>query len=1092
MKKNRYIKIIFAILLLLSIIVSFVIYHINLIDNDADFQEQLRKRYTKPAKKYNSDIRWWLAEASNTDEVLLQEIESMYDAGFHGVELCMQNDEASPDETYAYGSKMWAHKWKLMINSLLDHGMEVGLTSGTNWATSNVPGLDPDSQAASQVIAMGSAIVNGGSTITKLPKPEVQRSSNKGQFLGAYAYKVTGEKEENFKGKTKTPNLSFTCYSVDYHSMIDLATQTSFIEGNTIYDQTIKWTAPESGQYLIIGLWTHGNYMTAKPSSVPCYATNYFDKRGVNALKDFWGTYYLNDPSLNEKIQKGDVQLFMDSPEINPTGGFTWWSENIRQVFIERKGYDILPYIFLADGLPQSYAAFNPYTEPAKGRYDLDGNENLREKIINDWLDILTQLYCENMLIPLKNWLHSVGIETRAQISYGRSFEITEPSAYVDYPEAENYNQYDNIDILRLHTAGAKLQNKILSTETGASLNIHASSAQSRLNQIYSQYAAGFQRVIWHVWSSSYMYGESAYWPGWGEAYDRWGDREIDYRDMDELNAHIGRVQSLLQTGVSRTDLAFIHNNWNQGLLYEGGTGNDITGMNYQLAHMGIYYRSTELQDNGYTYDYLSPDLLSADGVYFDENTKTIELAGYKAVILYQNWLDIEGAEKILEWAKKGLKVVIINHAAERTPFHDGQDERLSNIINELKTLDTVRTADIYNVSQNFDYFDAAAEGYQDGVLKALLDLGVTPYAGYSEPNHQLLTQSRMDNHGNQYMYIYNYCSNDYHQNSHIDSVKEENHGTNIQTEIKLPGMYIPYRIDAWSGKVTKLGEYHYENGNTVFPVNLDYGNIELYAFEKVMDEQTHIVSTDADISYIENGIPRIRSLKSGNYTVELSNGKSITEYLKVPLAYDIRNWNLTVESWTPGNKLLYSTEFIDSIKTTNTKVETSKTNIQVHLDSLNTWDNIPEIGKHISGIGHYESSFDWDTDAADGTYLDFGNNFVSGMKIWINGKKVGGSFTPNELKNDFSSSKEENKNDSYIGGINWIKPVIDISDYLVNGKNTIIIEYSSTLTNVALAEGIIKEMKNASNWWNNDIEYQSYGPSQATIIPFAEISIQN
>ena len=82
------------------------------------------------------------------------------------------------------------------------------------------------------------------------------------------------------------------------------------------------------------------------------------------------------------------------------------------------------------------------------------------------------------------------------------------------------------------------------------------------------------------------MYGESAYWPGWGEAYDRWGDREIDYRDMDELNAHIGRVQSLLQTGVSRTDLAFIHNNWNQGLLYEGGTGNDITGMNYQLAHM--------------------------------------------------------------------------------------------------------------------------------------------------------------------------------------------------------------------------------------------------------------------------------------------------------------------------------------------------------------------------------------------------------------------------------------------------------------------------------------------------------------------------
>ena len=189
---------------------------------------------------------------------------------------------------------------------------------------------------------------------------------------------------------------------------------------------------------------------------------------------------------------------------------------------------------------------------------------------------------------------------------------------------------------------------------------------------------------------------------------------------------------------------------------------------------------------------------------------------------------------------------------------------------------------------------------------------------------------------------------------------------------------------------------------------------------------------------------------------------------------------------------MLYSTELIDSIKTTNTKVETSKTNIQAHLDILNTWDNIPEIGKNISGIGHYESSFHWDANAADGAYLDFGNNFVSSMKIWINGKKVGGSFFQNESKDNFSSSKEKNKKHSYIGGINWINPVIDVSDYLVNGKNTIIIEYSSTLTNVALAEGLIKEMKNVSDWWNNDVEYQSYGPSQATIVPFVEISIQN
>lgn len=1059
--------------------------------SSSSFKQMLEELYQDPDREYQSDVRWWLAEASNTDEVLLQEIQNMYDAGFHGVELCMQSDDNSPDETYAYGSDMWSHKWKLMMNALLDHGMEVSLTSGTNWSTSNVPGLDPDSQEASQVIAMGSVIVDGGTTITELPKPETMRESNKGQFLGAYAYKVTGETEKSRKSNVMwVQPQEFTCYSVDYDSMVDLTAETTFTEGATIYDQSGSWTAPDDGQYMIVGLWTHGNYMTASPAAETCYATNYFDKRGVDALRTFWEEHYLDDPELNEKIKEGDVQLFMDSLEINPEGGITWWTEDIRQEFMDRKGYDILPYIFLTAGLPQVYSVFNPYTQPAEGFYELEGNSDLREKIINDWVDVLTQLYCENMLTPLKEWLNSVGIETRAQISYGRSFEITEPSAYVDYPEAENLNQYDNIDILRLHTAGAKLQDKLLSTETGASLSTYATSAQTRLPQIYSQYAAGFQRVIWHIWSTSYSYGEEPAWPGWGSNFDRWGDREADFRDMDEFNAHIGRVQELMQTGTSRTDLAFIHNNWNQGVLSGGGIGDDITSMNYMLAHMGVYYRSTELQDNGYTYDYLSPDLLSAENVEFNEETGTIELAGYKAVILYQDWLDADGAAKILEWAKQGLKVVILEGAAERTPFNDGKDDQLAQIMEELKSLDTVRTAEIYDAAEDFDYFDESAEGYDDGVLEALQDLGVTPYAGYSKPNHQLLTQTRADEEGNEYLYVYNYCSNDYHQNSHIEEVKTEDHGTNIQTEIEMDGMFIPYMIDAWTGEVTELGEYRYEDGKTVFSIDLDYGNIALYAFEKVDEEKEHIISTDASSAYTEDGNLYVRATESGNYTVELSNGETETKTLNVPEAYDITNWNLTVESWTPGTDKIYSEETIGDVTTVNTKTVTDKTEISVQLDKLTTWDNIEEIGGNVSGLGHYEATFSWDATAASGAYLDFGDEFVSSMKVWINGKKVGGDISQNATKAKASIAEGAEGVDQYTGGINWIKPVADISDYLVDGENTIIIEYSSSMNNVALSQGIIQETENASNWWGNDIEYQSYGPAQAVIIPFAEEAV--
>ena len=143
----------------------------RLADEVAAFTEYLQSKFVDPDRVYSSDVRWWLGDASHTDETLLEEVQALYDGGFRGVELAMQNDAGAPDAVYAYGSEMWAHKWNLMMNKLLDLGMSVYLTSGTNWATSNVPGLDPDSQAAMQNVTQATSTVNAGQTLTALPAP---------------------------------------------------------------------------------------------------------------------------------------------------------------------------------------------------------------------------------------------------------------------------------------------------------------------------------------------------------------------------------------------------------------------------------------------------------------------------------------------------------------------------------------------------------------------------------------------------------------------------------------------------------------------------------------------------------------------------------------------------------------------------------------------------------------------------------------------------------------------------------------------------------------------------------------------------------
>jgi hypothetical protein len=393
----------------------------------------------------------------------------------------------------------------------------------------------------------------------------------------------------------------------------------------------------------------------------------------------------------------------MDSIEAHTTSGITFWAEDMAQVFEQKKGYDVRPYLFLMSG----YASQNSTTymentyNPMPGTYKLAGdNEALREGILNDILDVITELYMERMLIPMKEWLNSVGIETRAQISYGKPFELTEPGMAVDYPETENRVMYNQVDYFRYWTGGAKLENKVLSSETSGQNNTgYRFPIQYHLRDAYAQFAAGIQRTIWHVWSADYGFSPDTTWPGTqpgGLGYFKHGTRNPYSRDYDEFNAHLGRVQQLLQTGKARSDVGFIYNKWYQYLVNYGEGASrssmsitptqpaNINRMNYQLAHQGVQYRSTELQDNGYTYDYFSPEFLFDDDVYFDPETKTIEGAGYRSLVLFQPELDIKGARKILEWAELGLPVVILDGAATRTPFNDGMDVELASVMNEM------------------------------------------------------------------------------------------------------------------------------------------------------------------------------------------------------------------------------------------------------------------------------------------------------------------------------------------------------------------------------------------------------------------------
>ena len=119
---------------------------------DSLFMKNLAEGYREPEQQFKSETRWWLPEGAHTDETIIEEITTLHDQGFTGFELCMLNESNINTNIYAYGSEEWAHDVKLAIETASELGMSVSLTSGTNWSTANIPGLDPNDEAASQEV----------------------------------------------------------------------------------------------------------------------------------------------------------------------------------------------------------------------------------------------------------------------------------------------------------------------------------------------------------------------------------------------------------------------------------------------------------------------------------------------------------------------------------------------------------------------------------------------------------------------------------------------------------------------------------------------------------------------------------------------------------------------------------------------------------------------------------------------------------------------------------------------------------------------------------------------------------------------------
>jgi hypothetical protein len=192
---------------------------------------------------------------------------------------------------------------------------------------------------------------------------------------------------------------------------------------------------------------------------------------------------------------------------------------------------------------------------------------------------------------------------------------------------------------------------------------------------------------------------------------ERFGNRQPAYQHYNDWTDMLARYQMILRQGKPRVDIGILRLDYffnNAYMIY--GNEKDVYEKRLMRANEGIYWKDMRLQNSGYTYEYFAPQILEDEVIQFSKGVISQDGPGYQALIIYQEAIPYNSMKQIYEWAKQGLPVVFVDGVTESihvgkdkyhakaactTPYNDGMDAELMNLVDDLlKLKNVVRISD--------------------------------------------------------------------------------------------------------------------------------------------------------------------------------------------------------------------------------------------------------------------------------------------------------------------------------------------------------------------------------------------------------------
>ncbi|WP_116113990.1 glycosyl hydrolase [Amycolatopsis ruanii] len=864
------------------------------------------QRFAAPGPDTAAKFRWWWPHGLVDLGEIAREVDQIADAGFGGVEIQDVHHSVRADldpAGHGWGTPAWLAAVETALRRARDRKLRVDLALGPCWPTA-VPTITPDHPAACKELAHGVTFVQGGTVYSGPPPAAVEPPEE-----GVHRQDLVAVQVAKVIGATTAATVT-----------LDPATVRTLGSGET-------WTAPE-GTWAIIAYWLRGSAQQPEAgphTEPPAYVVDHFSRAGAQAVIDVWHSTILT-PAIRRLLRETGGDLFEDSLEIE-TEATPWTPDHLAE-FRRRAGYDLLPYLPVIVQRNEKY----PFT------FDSETTNHVRD----DHNQVLSDLYHENHLLPLRDFAHGLGMTLRVQ-PYGLPTDAIRSAALLDVPESESLG-FKNLDDYRVLASGRDMGGRrLLSCESAAYANgAYSTTWDKVLQTMGSVFAGGVNQAVLHGFS--YASAPGAAWPGFaafspyngtGIGYaEAWGPRQPTWGHVPDIAGWFARTQLVLRAGVQKTDLAFFRQ--------KGWTSTGI----------GAPWATNDGIPVGWTHGFLSEPMLDLPSAVVRDGRLAPDGPAYKALILdgdifrnREHTLSVHAVRRLLDLARAGLAVVVVG---SWTDVHSvgiaqpGENDQLRTLLAQLVALPRVRVAADAN-----------------GIPGALADLGVTRDVEYARST--IMTVHRVDD-GVDYYYLANAR---HAENRRITAVDQDVWLTSRDRSAE------PYLFDAWTGRVERIGTYERAGDKVRVRVALNPGQSMLIGFGPGA-RTPHATASDADVRF-DDGKLVLRATAAGTYSTTLSTGRVVrTTVDAVPAPVPLTAWDLEVEDWQPGA----------------TPTETVKTTHRLTLTALAAWPAIPEL-RDVSGVGRYRTTVDlgsWRPGL--GAYLELGEVFDT-YRVTVNGRAL-------------------------------------------------------------------------------------------------------